>query len=50
VLTFGGVGWRGSRIGWETEMNDGGRQPSLGGYAGRSVVGDGGSLGAFYRS
>jgi hypothetical protein len=30
-------------------VNGGGRQSSLGGHVGRSVVGDNGSLGAFYR-
>jgi hypothetical protein len=36
-------------IGWEVEMSGGGRQSSLGGHAGRTVVGDDDSLGAFYR-
>jgi hypothetical protein len=49
VLTVGGAGQRGSKISREAEMNDGGWQSSLAGHAGRSVVGDGSSLGAFYR-
>jgi hypothetical protein len=50
MLTFGSMGRWGSRIGWEVEMNDDGQQSSLGGHVGKSVVGDSGSLGAFYRS
>jgi hypothetical protein len=34
VFTIDNVGWRDSEIGRETEMNDGGRPSSLGGYAG----------------
>jgi hypothetical protein len=49
VLTVGGAGQRGSKISREAEMNDGGWQSSLARHAGRSVVGDGSSLGAFYR-
>jgi hypothetical protein len=48
VLTVSGAGRRGSGIGWEAEMNGGGRHSSLGGHA-RSVVGDICSLCAFYR-
>jgi hypothetical protein len=36
-------------IGWEVEMSGGGRQSSLGGHAGRTVVGNDDSLSAFYR-
>jgi hypothetical protein len=49
MLTIGGVGRRGSGIGWEAQMNGGGRKSSLGGHVGRSVVGDNSSLGASYR-
>jgi hypothetical protein len=45
VLTICGVGRRGSRFGWEAEMNDD-RQSSFGGHG----VGGGSSLGAFYKS
>jgi hypothetical protein len=47
MLTVGGAGWWGSRIGWEVEMNNDGRRSLLGGHAGRSVVGDDDSLDAF---
>jgi hypothetical protein len=50
MLTVGGAGWWGSRIGWEVEMNNDERRSSLGGHARRSVVGDDDSLDAFYRS
>jgi hypothetical protein len=39
VLTVDGTRQRGSRIGWEVEMNGGGRQSSLGGHVKLSVVG-----------
>jgi hypothetical protein len=39
-----------SGVDWEAEMNVGKRQSLLGGHEGRSVVGDDGSPGAFYRS
>jgi hypothetical protein len=50
VLTVGGTRRWDSGIGWEAEMNGGGRQSSLGGHTGRSVVGDGGLLSAFYKA
>jgi hypothetical protein len=49
VLTVCGAGRWGCGINWEAEMNGGGQQSSLGGHAGSNVVGDDGSLGAFYR-
>jgi hypothetical protein len=49
VLTVDGLEWQASGIDWEAEMNGGERQSLFGGHAGKSVVGDGGSLDAFYR-
>jgi hypothetical protein len=49
VLTICDMGWRGTKIILETEMNGGEGQSSLGGHVGRNVVGDDGSLIAFYK-